>query len=146
MTQSRNEPFIGRLDPTSGEALYLQLAHAIEESLKTGRLHVGDRLPAERELALELGVSRTTVTGAYQELQARGILRGHVGRGTIVVGSPPDARHAALPWAQRIAPVTIQGLQVAYDNTSSLKDLTRTRDIAQSVTENLYRTRRVLEG
>jgi len=39
-----------------------------------------------------------------------------------------------------------QGLQVAYDNTSSLKDLTRTRDIAQSVTENLYRTRRVLEG
>ena len=39
-----------------------------------------------------------------------------------------------------------QGLQVAYDNTSSLKDLTRTRDIAQSVTEDLYRTRRALEG
>jgi hypothetical protein len=39
-----------------------------------------------------------------------------------------------------------QGLQVAYDNTYALKDLTRTRDIAQSVTENLYRTRRVLEG
>jgi hypothetical protein len=39
-----------------------------------------------------------------------------------------------------------QGLEVAYDNTSSLKDLTKTRDIAQAVTENLYRTRRVLEG
>jgi DNA-binding transcriptional MocR family regulator len=65
-------------------------------------------------LALELGVSRTTVTGAYQELQARGILRGHVGRGTIVVGTPPDARHAALPWAQRIAPGAIQGMQVAF--------------------------------
>lgn len=39
-----------------------------------------------------------------------------------------------------------QGLQVAYDNTYALRDLTRTRDIAQSVTENLYRTRRVLEG
>jgi len=38
-----------------------------------------------------------------------------------------------------------QGLQVAYENTSSLKDLTRTRDIAQAVTENLYRTRQVLE-
>ena len=114
MTQSRNEPLIGRPDPSSGEALYLQLAHAIEEALKAGRLHVGDRLPAERELALELGVSRTTVTGAYQELQARGILRGHVGRGTIVVGTPPDARHAALPWAQRIAPGAIQGMQVAF--------------------------------
>lgn len=114
MTQPRNEPFIGHLDPSSGEALYLQLAHAIEEALKAGRLHVGDRLPAERELALDLGVSRTTVTGAYQELQARGILRGHVGRGTIVVGTPPDARHAALPWAQRIAPGAIQGMQVAF--------------------------------
>jgi DNA-binding transcriptional MocR family regulator len=37
-----------------------------------------------------------------------------VGRGTIVVGTPPDARHAALPWAQRVAPVAIQGMQVAY--------------------------------
>jgi hypothetical protein len=39
-----------------------------------------------------------------------------------------------------------QGLSVAYDNTYALRDLTRTRDIAQSVTEDLYRTRRALEG
>ena len=39
-----------------------------------------------------------------------------------------------------------QGLQVAYDHTYALRDLTRTRDIAQSVTENLYRTRRGMEG
>ncbi|MEW6472479.1 MAG: hypothetical protein AB1679_09415 [Actinomycetota bacterium] len=38
-----------------------------------------------------------------------------------------------------------QGLQVAYDNTYSLRDLERTRDIAQTVTESLYRTRRALE-
>ena len=38
-----------------------------------------------------------------------------------------------------------QGLQVAYDNTYALRDLTRTRDIAQSVTRNLYRTRRAME-
>jgi len=114
MSSRKNEPIIGRPDPESGEALYLQVARGIEEALRSGRLHLGDRLPAERELALDLGVSRTTVTGAYQELQARGILRGHVGRGTIVVGTPPDARHAALPWAQRVAPVAIQGLQIAY--------------------------------
>jgi DNA-binding transcriptional MocR family regulator len=30
------------------------------------------------------------------------------------VGAPPDARHAALPWAQRIAPVALEGMQVAY--------------------------------
>ncbi len=38
-----------------------------------------------------------------------------------------------------------QGLQVAYDNTSALKDLTRTVEIAGSVTKNLYRTRQALE-
>jgi hypothetical protein len=38
-----------------------------------------------------------------------------------------------------------QGLGVAYDNTSALKDLTRTVDIARSVTDNLYRTRQTLE-
>jgi hypothetical protein len=38
-----------------------------------------------------------------------------------------------------------QGLGVAYDNTSALKDLTRTADIAGSVTKNLYRTRQTLE-
>src|SRR5262245_11267064 len=114
MKHDRNEPIISISDQGSGEALYLQVAHAIEDALRAGRLHVGDRLPAERELALDLGVSRTTVTGAYQELHARGILRGHVGRGTLVVGMPPDARHAALPWAQRVAPVAIQGMQLAY--------------------------------
>jgi DNA-binding transcriptional MocR family regulator len=114
MSRSKNEPLIRLSGSHSGEALYLQVAQAVEEALRTGRLQVGDRLPAERELALDLGVSRTTVTGAYQELQARGILRGHVGRGTIVVGTPPDVRHAALPWAQRIAPVAIQAMQTAY--------------------------------
>jgi hypothetical protein len=38
-----------------------------------------------------------------------------------------------------------QGLQVAYDHTSALGDLTRTVEIAGSVTKNLYRTRQTLE-
>jgi hypothetical protein len=38
-----------------------------------------------------------------------------------------------------------QGLGVAYDHTAALRDLTRTSDIAQSVTKNLYRTRQALE-
>ena len=55
---------------------------------------------------------------------------------------------AVLSIARRIggqAQQADQGLSVAYDHTYALRDLTRTRDIAQSVTENLYRTRRALE-
>lgn len=55
---------------------------------------------------------------------------------------------AILSVARRIggqAQQADQGLSVAYDNTYALRDLTRTRDIAQSVTEGLYRTRQALE-
>jgi len=56
---------------------------------------------------------------------------------------------AVLSVARRIggqAQQADQGLSVAYDHTYALRNLTRTRDIAQSVTENLYRTRRAMEG
>ena len=38
MKHSGNEPLIGRPDPSSGEALYLQVAQAVEEALRAGRL------------------------------------------------------------------------------------------------------------
>src|ERR1700758_4899351 len=89
-------------------ALYRQVVDAIEAGIRSGQLRVGQRLPAERKLAVQLGVSRTTVTGAYQELEARGLLRGHVGRGTIVVGAPPDSASQAFPWSQRASSVARQ--------------------------------------
>jgi len=55
---------------------------------------------------------------------------------------------AVLSVARRIggqAQQADQGLSVAYDHTYALRDLTRTRDIAQSVTQNLNRTRQALE-
>ncbi|MGH7318783.1 MAG: PLP-dependent aminotransferase family protein [Candidatus Rokuibacteriota bacterium] len=105
---------IPRPDPAGPGSLYLQLARSIEDEIRTGRLPVGRRLPAERELASHLGVSRTTVTGAYQELEARGLLRGHVGRGTVVVAAPADAAKTALPWSQRASAVATQAAQMWF--------------------------------
>ena len=56
---------------------------------------------------------------------------------------------AVLSVARRIGGQAQQadaGLKVAYNNTYALRDLTRTEDIANSVTANLNRTRRALEG
>ncbi len=108
------EPPIPRPDPRAPEPLYLQVVRAIEESIRTGRLRVGQRLPAERELAAGLRVSRTTVTGAYQELESRGLLRGHVGRGTVVVGVPAGSRPSELAWSQRVSSLALRAAPVSF--------------------------------
>lgn len=59
---------------------------AIRVAILDGRLADGERLPSSRELAARLGVSRTTVTLAYELLAAEGFVEGRVGSGTVVVG------------------------------------------------------------
>ena len=59
---------------------YAQIVEQIEHAIAEGRLAPGDRLPPERELAAEHGVSRMTVRQALQTLEARGLLRRTIGR------------------------------------------------------------------
>ena len=58
----------------SKELLYLQLANYVEHQIKSEVLIVGDKLPSLRTVALEKGVSITTVQQAYFELEARGLI------------------------------------------------------------------------
>ncbi|WP_417667964.1 PLP-dependent aminotransferase family protein [Roseibium sp.] len=64
--------------------IYLAVADAIEADIRAGVLTVGDRLPPQRELAYQLGVTLGTVTRAYREAERRRLLRGETGRGTYV--------------------------------------------------------------
>jgi len=77
-----------RPDPSGGEAVYEQLARYLGELIETGRIVPGERLPASRELAGQLGLSRNTVSHAYQILCDRRVLSAHVGRGTFVAARP----------------------------------------------------------
>lgn len=61
---------------------YLALAGAVRGLLIDGRLPLGVRVPAERELAEALGVSRTTVTAAYRALRESGHLTSRRGAGS----------------------------------------------------------------
>ncbi|MFC7548493.1 PLP-dependent aminotransferase family protein [Plantactinospora sp. GCM10030261] len=61
---------------------YLALAAAVRGLLADGRLPLGVRLPAERDLAEALGVSRTTVSAAYRELRDSGHLASRRGAGS----------------------------------------------------------------
>ncbi|NWL79484.1 PLP-dependent aminotransferase family protein [Pseudomonas taiwanensis] len=71
-----------RLDPSQG--LSRQLYQALRERILDGRLGSRTRLPATRDLAALLGVSRNTVTRAFDQLYAEGYVEGRVGDGTYV--------------------------------------------------------------
>ena len=64
--------------------IYQAIADAIGREIESGRLKPGSRLPTQRVLARQLGITLTTVTRAYVEAQRRGLLNGEVGRGTFV--------------------------------------------------------------
>lgn len=74
--------------------VYRAIADAIDEDVQRGTLRAGARLPPHRDLADHLGVTVTTVTRAYQEATRRGLIAGHVGRGTFIRGTDQteDAR------------------------------------------------------
>ena len=59
---------------------YARIVEHIERAISDGSLGPGDRLPPERDLAAEHGVSRMTVRQALQTLEARGLLRRTIGR------------------------------------------------------------------
>lgn len=69
----------------SAEPLYQQIRAAVRSAVLAGSLGPGFRLPPERELAIALRVNRSTVTRAYQELAADGLVEPQGSRGTVVV-------------------------------------------------------------
>jgi GntR family transcriptional repressor for pyruvate dehydrogenase complex len=84
----------------SAQRLSDVVATELETRILEGSLKPGDRLPAERELAVELGVSRPSLRGALQALVAKGLLITRHGGGTFVT----DSMQAAFtdPWQQML--------------------------------------------
>ena len=71
-----------QLDPRQG--LSRQLYQQLRQRVLDGRLDSGMRLPASRDLASALGISRNSVMRAYDQLLAEGFIEGRVGDGTYV--------------------------------------------------------------
>lgn len=89
-------------DP-SHHPYYLQILEQIRSSILSGELATGIQLPPSRQLAIELGIARRTVTIAYEELCAQGYCVSRVGQGTVVAPivqvnpPPPDRVTTGLP-------------------------------------------------
>lgn len=86
---------IANLQPVSRPRLYEQVARQILAWVKENGLEAGDRLPAERELAARLGVSRATVSQALVAMEVVGVVAVRHGDGAILVESARTSKVVA---------------------------------------------------
>jgi Transcriptional regulators len=77
--------------PIKRTDIFQTIVKKLNELLDSGQLQIGDRLPAERELAELLGVSRTSIRQALKVLEASGRIETRVGSGTYLVDKQVNA-------------------------------------------------------
>ncbi len=96
------------IDLKAGEAaatvpMYEQIAAQLAAQIKGQVLTAGTKLPPERQLAEQCGVSRTTAINAYRRLEEMGLVRTRVGSGTYVAEGAGEAA-LPMPWHQLLVP------------------------------------------
>lgn len=102
-TNSTDSELLVELHRESGQPLWAQLEEALRESIRSGRLAPGAKLPPTRVLAADLGVSRRLVVDAYAQLLAERYLVARRGAGTYVAevsaatSAPADEPPATTP-------------------------------------------------
>lgn len=103
--------------------LYNRIADQIEQAIADGELRPGTKLPPQRNLAYDLGVTIGTIGRAYTLIRERGLVSGEVGRGTYVLDRSADAPDSVLdPVSISIAgtrPVNAPAGKLRFDSTSA---------------------------
>lgn len=114
---------------------------ALQEAIDRGDYGPGGRLPAERVLALELGVGRSTLRKALEELERQGKVRRYVGRGTFVEMALPDEVVATLRLNPAPSPTDVLELRLMIEPQiaalaalrANAPDIARLRDMTAAL-------------
>ncbi|MCZ7450405.1 PLP-dependent aminotransferase family protein [Agrobacterium rhizogenes] len=118
-------------DITEGDGpIYLRLADSIEGAISDGTLPSGSKLPPQRNLAYDLGVTIGTISRAYGLIHERGLVSGEVGRGTYV-----NERKTPAPLSPEEPSVSaFGGTRFALDTSAEFRlNTTAAPDVGQSV-------------
>ena len=107
-----------RIDPTSAEPLFAQLAAQVRAGVLHGELRPGTRLPSARDLAASLDVNLHTVLRAYQDLRDEGLVDMRRGRGAVVTAAAADL--AALSGDIRELARKARTLKLSPDSLAAL--------------------------
>jgi DNA-binding transcriptional regulator YhcF (GntR family) len=99
-----------RVDTTSPVPPYEQVRIQVADLILGGHLVEGDRMPAVRQLAADLGLATGTVARAYRELESAGLVRSRRGAGTRVTPGHAPTPELELVRAARAFVTTGRGL------------------------------------
>ncbi|MBD8689125.1 MULTISPECIES: aminotransferase-like domain-containing protein [unclassified Rhizobium] len=118
-------------DLSSGTGpIYIRLADHIEAAIADGTLPAGTKLPPQRNLAFDLGVTIGTISRAYALIHERGLVSGEVGRGTYVNASTTPSPAAA----HERAVASFGGTRPASETPNKFRlNTTAAPDVGQSV-------------
>lgn len=105
-----------------------QLYQALRQRILDGRLLSGTRLPASRDLAISLSISRNSVMRAYDQLYAEGFTEGRIGDGTYVAQLPDKPK--AL---KKVSTKLSTGLSPSLSTGLSTKSLIQPDDLSSEV-------------
>ena len=100
---------MGALDVVRRPASHELVLEQIRRAIQLGRFDAGTRLPSERELAQQFGVSRTTVREAIRVLQGEGLVEVKRGRsgGAVIVSPRGSRREIARNLSRRLAEIEV---------------------------------------
>ncbi|WP_306118005.1 MULTISPECIES: PLP-dependent aminotransferase family protein [unclassified Roseitalea] len=104
--------------------LYVRLADGIERDIVSGALPAGAKLPPQRNLAFDIGVTVGTVSRAYALARERGLVSGEVGRGTFVAGASRTPSGGEPHWYPKPAASETSGDDgtIRFDSSAAFSD------------------------
>lgn len=144
--------------PIQSAKVFERVAEQIERRILDGELHVGDRLPTERQLAEQFRVSRTAVREAMKILAQKGLVDMRPGRGTIVIDGARTAAENSISLLMKIGEsnpskdlLEVRGIlepEIAY--LAALRateaDLDALREAMRVMDENLHNADAFIEA
>ncbi len=90
------------IDRNSRVPFYLQISRQLREMILQGIILPGKQLPSTRKMAPALGLNRSTIVSAYNELLSEGLIAARVGRGTVALNSDqPETKDFQMPLSLR---------------------------------------------
>jgi GntR family transcriptional regulator, transcriptional repressor for pyruvate dehydrogenase complex len=120
------------------------LAASLERMIADGTLAAGARIPAERELATRMGVSRASVRSALRDLELKGLIDRRPGRGTVVADHSARLREAGslLGLLER----TDRDLMEAMDLRATIEPPIAARAAVRATAADIRRLHEIIEA